>query len=579
MPNSLPQDFYKHLRQVRKPEKRRSEVPWMQILLLLAVVAGAGGYYYFFVWQYRLPQERIIKDRQGDVITARLEARDVDFLKYTLLSDLSVHYIAIDQLVPEDQDFVRKTSIGLDWKYPLEYQLVLDGKPVPVRIEARDESWVKYTQISDASVHYASISSLPLPNQDLIRHLPSNLNLGYPMDYTLTDSQGRKNNISLLGHNDDLVEYITQADNVKHYELISALSATDQALVRGLPSYLVLNFPVDRVLTTVQGKTLPSRIEGRGDDVVEVVNPADDSIHYYEINDLLASDQKFLMAFPENVSMGYPFTADLTDKDGKVLRVTISGRSASIVRFSLPGGTDDFYPLTSFSADAQKIVDLLPVNLRMQYPLDYALTGPDKQPLSRQVLGRSSTYVKINTNDGKIYAYPINKLSALNQSVLRLLPETIDSMEVAPSKLAGYYDIKADNSIAIQDMEKRIATTIRQDEDFQGRMSVSTVANPGAVDSRQEQLDTSRRDIESNYKKLLAMIPRDVLAAEPANVRKWRQGIDVAIEHIDYLQVQMSNPNNDNSERLSNQQDASQALGDMEALIKNVLNSEGLNIP
>ena len=146
--------------------------------------------------------------------------------------------------------------------------------------------YTSYTTPTDSVAHYSLISSLNPTDQALVQLLPSGLVFQYPVDYTLTDSQGRPHAVRFLGHSTSIVKYSVVADGSIQVQPIASLSAQDQAFVRLLPAYIALDYPVDRTLTDVQGKTFDAHILGRSTGVVKLTLASDGTTQYYPVSTL-----------------------------------------------------------------------------------------------------------------------------------------------------------------------------------------------------------------------------------------------------------------------------------------------------
>jgi hypothetical protein len=469
---------------------------------MFLVVFGAGGWvYYYYYWQYRLPQERVLTDEKGQAMQVRLDGRADDAVRFTLLSDGTMHYYPIALLSAADQAFATKLPVNLTLGVPLDYVLTdPHGKSLPVRIEGRDDNWIRYTTPTDAVAHYSLISSLNPTDQALVQLLPTGLVFQYPVDYTLTDSQGRPHAVRFLGHSTAIVKYSVVADGSIQVQPIASLSAQDQSFVKLLPPYIALDYPVDRTMTDVQGKTFDAHILGRSTGVVKLTLASDGTTQYYPVSSLSDADQKFLQQLPLNLSLRYPMEYNLTDQAGKSMNVRIEASSPQLVKFTLlTDASTHYYPIALLSEADQKLLWQMPaVSLNLNYPLECSLTDQGGRELAVRLEGRSDEAVKFTLlADGTTHNYPLSKLGAADQMFLKMLSVNLSNSETITASTQP----SAVDSAVVQNLLDRLATLKSDDTDIEVQIaSPNTMGNDRMF--LQEKLTHNKSEIKSLQKEL-----------------------------------------------------------------------------
>jgi len=231
---------YRPYHSPREPDPPFWTHDWFKSLVFLLIASSAGGWaYYHFYWPNRLPQEHQLTDVQGKTMDVTILGHDDALLKYTLPGSATVRYLSLATLAPPDQEFIAKLSSKPVAQLPLYCTLTdSEGKETVVRIIARNENWVRCTLISDGSTHYIPLATLTDSDQAVIRLLPSDLFFNYPMDYVFTGSPRPGTSVQLLGRNDDTIEYLVLATGQKYFSTISQLSDIDQSFVREFPAFI-----------------------------------------------------------------------------------------------------------------------------------------------------------------------------------------------------------------------------------------------------------------------------------------------------------------------------------------------------
>ena len=340
-------------------------------LIFLAILGGCGWAYYYFYWQYRLPQERVLTDQQGHAMQVRLDGRADDAVRFTLLSDGTTHYYPIAQLATGDQEFARQLPVNFTMGVPLDYVLTdKQGKAQPVRIEARNDDWVKYSTPDDTLAHYSSIPTLSPVDQALVLSLPPTLSFDYPLDCTLTDAQGHSTGVRILGHSADTVNYMVLPDGKPQARAIAELSAPDQLFVRALPSYfMAMDYPVDRTLTDTQGNHMEAHILARNTAIVKFTLKNTGATQYFPMSSLSDADQRFLNLLPVNLNLHFPMEYTLTDQAGQSIAARIDAASAQLLKLTTLTDGATRYYPIALLCDSDQKLIALMPQIRMN--LDY----------------------------------------------------------------------------------------------------------------------------------------------------------------------------------------------------------------
>jgi len=400
--------------------------------MVLIVALGAGWAYYHFSPDYHLPQNRTLLDVQGHEINARIEACNTDVLQYIAPEDGSTRYVAISTLTAADQEFARHLSQTLRFDYPFECTLGPGGfKPDLVQVEGHDADWVKLTIQSDHSTHYVPFTAFSTSDQVLIQQLPATLTAQMPISYAVKNAQGQALGQSILGHNDNAVK-LGLADGTSRYVYLNDLSALDQKLVRLTAPNLNLRAPMECVMADKTGKKLFLRIEGRSANTVKYTLITDGLTYYAPLADFSEMDQKVLRLLPSNMTFNFPFEYSLTGSDGKPMRVRLEGRTPNIIKFTSMSDGRIYYQLISTFSDADiKFLQMLPATMRIEFPLDYTLMSKTGQALQAHLLGRSNNQVKFTLADNKIYNYQIANLADESAALLQLIPANLVEADMA----------------------------------------------------------------------------------------------------------------------------------------------------
>jgi hypothetical protein len=240
-PRSTTPGVYRPYQRAPEPAPPFWASDWFKGMVFLLVAGAAAGWaYYHFFWLYRLPQERDLRDLQGNVLPVRILGHDDTLLKYTVSGSERERYLSLATLSPSDQEFIAKLSSAPLAKLPFACTLTdSTGRQTSVRVLAHDSDWAQCSLIADGSTHYVFLASLIPADQAVVRLLPVGLDLAYPLDYTFTGAPEPGAKIQILGRNENIVEYLELDDGQRYFTAITNLSKTDQSLVRELPVYMM----------------------------------------------------------------------------------------------------------------------------------------------------------------------------------------------------------------------------------------------------------------------------------------------------------------------------------------------------
>ena len=447
-------------------------------VFFILFVAACGWGYYDYDWVYRLPQDRSLT-LQGKTLQVRVESANNAVVKYTLLADSTTGYAAVSSLDDANQDFVQHLSKTLVLNYPLEMPLDQgDGHPVPSRIEGHNADWVKYTVLADRSTHYIPLATLTTSDQVVVQQLPNYILVDTPLVHPMTGPDGQFLPSRIEGTSDNLVKLSTTDGSVTYFP-INALSAIDQKLVRLVSSRFSLYCPVECTLTNRKGQKLNVRVEGRSANIIKYTQVSDGLVYYVPTAEFSSTDQQVLRELPSNMVFTFPIDYTLTDATGNPMRVRLDGRTANLVEFtSTVDGLQHYLPMSAFSDNDQKFLQLLPADLVIQFPLNYTLTAQGGQPLEARILGRDADSVKFQLEDGKTYNYRLDKLSDASQTFLKLLPANlVDASSTPESVAAAPIRTEVDVAPDLAQQRDRLAGLVRYFQKIQDALDQPHGAN------------------------------------------------------------------------------------------------------
>ncbi|HVU39007.1 MAG TPA: hypothetical protein VHC95_11785, partial [Opitutales bacterium] len=364
------------------PPRPPSSFPWGQVAAMVLFFGVAGWAWYHFEWQRRLPQEHTFTDSQGKSIEARIEGRAGDVIKYTRLADNTIHFVPIASLAAADQDFANRFSSNLELSYPLEcFMGDKDHPAAAIRIEGRNDDWVRYTSLADRIVHYEPLLSFSNDDQTVLKLLSRHLPVDVPLDKAFHDTSGQRLGDRVEGRSRELVQLSSPGQPALYYP-IHDLAPLDKNLASLLPYSFELRFPYECILTDKNGKKLNVRMEGRSASMVKYTLLADGQAYYAPMTDFSLVDCEVFRALPSDLSFAPPLNYNLVDAQGRVIPATIEGRTDKLVQYtSSDSGRIYFSAIKGFSSDTQNFLNLVPSTLRVNYPLEATLTSAAGQEL------------------------------------------------------------------------------------------------------------------------------------------------------------------------------------------------------
>ncbi|HVU36844.1 MAG TPA: hypothetical protein VHC95_00775 [Opitutales bacterium] len=246
------------------------------------------------------PLDRPFHDSSGAVVADRLEARNSQLAKLTT-KDGAVIYYPVHELSSLDQSLIDTIPYSLHLAYPLECTVTdKSGRKLAIRIEGRNAETVKYTLLSDGRIHYTPDADFSTMDRKVFQQLPIKLEYSYPFDYTLTDAQGQPHLVRLEGRNIDVVKFTVPETGHSNYWPVQALSIESQKFLGRLPSNLHFAFPFDATLISQAGQSLDAHVLGRDATAVKF-QLADGKTYVYDIAKLSDNSQKLLRLLSANL--------------------------------------------------------------------------------------------------------------------------------------------------------------------------------------------------------------------------------------------------------------------------------------
>jgi hypothetical protein len=402
MAGPLPLDPHDAVRRAANAHHERNAFPWGRFFAFLIVAGIFGWCFYQFYWQYHLPQERVLVDRDGKNMNVRIEEKDGGLLRLTSLTDGSKQLFPVSFLSEKDQRFCES----------------IETKASPI----------------------------------------------VPFPYLLNKSDGTQQSITIAGYNDYFVEYTTATDPSSHYLPMSSLSAFDQAVVATLPKTIShVELPIDYVLTNEAGMKTPVRILGRSDHLVRYMAIDDGKTHTRLISTLTHDEQSMLNSFRLNLSDDFPIEWTLTTTEGKQVPVILTNKNADCIQYYLPADKDDqnqhLYPLEKLTPECREQIDSISGGKNIEQPYVCALTDNTGRILKAKILARSSDMVKLVVEESnKTYIYPIKNLAEMDQAFIKSLPKDLSNTWDLP-ELSASVQIARTQLI---DLEKKITSLQNQ---------------------------------------------------------------------------------------------------------------------
>lgn len=395
----------------------------MQVLFMLFAFAVAG-WGIWQLWQYRLPQVRDFADSSGHTVHATILARNDEFVELLLPDSTTPRYFHFGHFSTADQEFLHHTKAELVLKFPLDYVLTTSaGGSLPVRLEARDDHWVKITDLSSQAQTCLPLDQLVPADREFVSLLPSGQDLFFPIDYVLTGPPQPGAKIHFLGRTANYAEFKAGAAPVLQALPLAGFSAADQNFLRHLPVSLAQEYPVEYPLTSSDGRLLPRLILDHNFEVVALQLPTDGSTRYYPIARLAEDDRNFFYEIPGHLTLACPLDCTIADNQGQTSRVRVLARSTEVLKLAgNPGAPEQFLPLASLSVVDQEVFRQLPVSFSFSYPFDCTLVDQSGRAVSATILGHTDREVRFRAAGGNMTAYPLEKLSTASQQIIRLLP-------------------------------------------------------------------------------------------------------------------------------------------------------------
>jgi hypothetical protein len=541
-----------------EPSFLASNYKWLSVVAVVFVIV-AGWAYYHFALAFQLPQDRKLTDLEGHEINARLVACNGEVLQYIAPDDGSTRYVAISTLSAADQEFAQHLNQTLRFSYPFECALGLDGaKPQLVRVEGHNADWVKYTLLADHSTHYAPLTTFSTSDQVVIQELAASISVEPPINYTVKNARGQILGRAILGHSDAVVK-LGQSDDTERYVPMSELSALDQKLVRLSGINFYLRMPLECVMRDSAGKPLSLRVEGRSASTIKYTLLTDGLTYYVPLTNFSDLDQKVLRTLPSDMTFEFPFEYTLTGTDGKPMRVRLEGRSPNIVKYTqMADGRGNYQLITSFSDADQKFLQLLPANLRLEFPLDYTLISKTGQALDAHLMGRSNKQVKFTLADNKVYNYQIDNLSDESAAFLQLLPANLVEADMVAEAPPPQVSVAALPSATddLPRLHNQLEALVRDDLAKQAQVDASPVNSTtlgsrgrtgGSVSNYTTNRDQLFMELDSNRNQVASICRQinDILvkspktAVSPTVQSRWEQ-VMILVRHSDDQQLSLA---------------------------------------
>lgn len=158
------------------------------------------------------------------------------------------------------------------------------------------------TQSKDLKESLSAI--LPLPDMvdvdtDLV---PIRRGPDFPFTREISNQDGRSLDVVVTGRGSDDLHFLSLRDNRSYRYPIAGLSGADQAFAEKLPVHEPGpdDFPVPRLLTNWQGRTLVTMIEGRSQFDVHFRTLPNSETYIYPISRLSQGDRNFIFGLPVN---------------------------------------------------------------------------------------------------------------------------------------------------------------------------------------------------------------------------------------------------------------------------------------
>jgi len=306
MASPMPQDPYAALQKAATAKRYESPFPWGKLFVFLIVAGGFGWSFYQYYWQYQLPKERILVDRDGKQMNVRVEEKDGQALKMTSLSDGSTQFFPISLLSSKDQTFF--TSVKTKATIPFPYVCTLkkpDGTPMMVSIKGYNDYFVDYTTDTDPADRFITIDSLQPFDKALIKTMAKSLRVGFPVDWTLRTPSGKDVPVVLTNKDNVYLQYYIPAEkNTEslHFYPINKLTPETRDLVNSLSTIQQITDDTKCTLTDKSGRRVYVKVLTRSDDMVKFVSVDDNKTYIFPIANLSELDQLFVKSVDNNLT-------------------------------------------------------------------------------------------------------------------------------------------------------------------------------------------------------------------------------------------------------------------------------------
>jgi len=195
-------------------------------------------------------------------------------------------------------------------RLPQERDLTdLQGKITHVTLVGHDDVLLEYTLPGSETVRFLSLATLSPSDQVFIAKLNQTILAKVPFTCTLTDSGGKETTVHVLAHNDNWAQCIQVADGSTSYVSLSALIPSDQAVLRLLPASLDFRFPLNYTFTGAPNPHGKVQLLGRNDDMLEFLDLASGKKKFIQISDLAQIDQSLVREFSPYLDDAPPQTS------------------------------------------------------------------------------------------------------------------------------------------------------------------------------------------------------------------------------------------------------------------------------
>ncbi len=425
MSNITPEEARMRLNE-RPQNNHSASTPWLQILFLIAVIAGLGWWGYQ-QWLYRIPQNRILTLESGGTINARIMSHDLNMVKFAYVDTGDTMYVPLALLSKEDQEFLMHfDDVHAEAFYPIN--TIMAGPPHPgakIQILGQAKGVLRYKELPKGDV-------LEIKTEDL--------------------------------------------------------SPVELAFLQRFHEYMPRD--IEHTFTTKKGEALSGIVLGHDRGILALRLVTDGTTHYFPIEDLSTEDQRLLNNDNNSYSIDWPLDCTVYDNKGVPQHIIASGRVPNYLKLKdIRGVSEDYRPLTDYSAEDQKVFLLLQGSPMPHFPFTYTLTDATGRTLPVLVEGRTDLVVNIRLSNDTLMAYPIAKLSQRNQDFLRMFKSEADSPAI---KLLR--DQTADLELEDLRLEAKIADPLTS----RGQKEIAQAA----LGRNQRQIDANTRAIAAAVREI-----------------------------------------------------------------------------